>query len=114
MTFEEIVYNNIEKYGQTVQYSQDGETYSRTYKAFIQPLRYKNKMYLDGKHSEIGFIDTSYYLYLGPSDVNVVDYDVISRIKINNRLYDFTHAEKINLGDERLYIWAIIRRSYAN
>ena len=41
MTFEEIVYNHIEKYGQTVQYSQDGETYSRTYKAFIQPLRYK-------------------------------------------------------------------------
>ena len=82
MTFVDSVCDIMDKHGQTMQYSQDGEAFSPPYRAFIQPLRYKNKMYLDGKHSEIGYIDTSYYLYLGPADIDVAGHGLVSRLKI--------------------------------
>ncbi len=112
MNCEKIIKKYIDEFGSPVQYSQNGQVFTPEYKAFIQPLRYKNKMYLDGKHSEIGYIDTSYYLYLGPADVDVCNNDLFSRLKFEDKLYNFTHAEVIRLSQEKLYIWAIIRRSF--
>ncbi|MDR1464916.1 MAG: hypothetical protein LBJ11_06425, partial [Oscillospiraceae bacterium] len=40
---------------------------SAGYGAFLQPLRYKNKMYLGGVNTRIGFNREGYYLYLGPA-----------------------------------------------
>ena len=114
MNYAKIVKSYIDEFGRDVNYSEDGENYTPTYKAFIQPLRYKNKMYLDGKHSEIGYIDTSYYLYLGPADVDVMNNNLSSRLKIDQDLYNFTHAEIIKIRDDALYVWAIIRRSFNN
>lgn len=112
MNREEIIKKYIDEYGSVVRYSQNGTKFTGAYKAFIQPLRYKNKMYLDGKHSEIGYIDTSYYLYLGPADVDVCQNELASRLMFEDNIYTFTHAEVISLGQEKLYIWAVIRRSF--
>lgn len=112
MTYAQKVKKYIDEYGRFVQYSQDGNAYTDPYKAFVQPLRYKNKMYLDGKHSEIGYIDTSYYLYIGPAEVNVLDNDISSRLKIGDKVYNFTHTEVISIGEEAVYVWAVIRQSF--
>ena len=112
MNCEKIIKRYIDEFGSMVKYSQDGTNFTPSYKAFVQPLRYKNKMYLDGKHSEIGYIDTSYYLYLGPADIDVSNNDLSSRLQFEDKLYNFTHAEVIRLGQEKLYVWAIIRRSF--
>lgn len=112
MTYAETVRKYTEKYGSTVEFSPDGKVYTASYKAFIQPLRYKNKMYLDGKHSEIGFIDNSYYLYLGPPEIDLCNNTIYSRIKIGDLLYSITHAEMLSFAEENLYVWAIIRRSF--
>ncbi len=114
MDYKKIVNKYMDDYGCTVEYSKDGVSFTPPYKAFIQPLRYKNKMYLDGKHSEIGYIDNSYYLYLGPTNVDVRDNINFSRLKFKNNLYNFTHAENIRIGEDTMYIWAIIRRSFNN
>ncbi len=114
MNYSDIIKKYIDEFGSSVQYTQDGKIFTSRYKAFIQPLRYKNKMYLDGKHSEIGYIDTSYYLYLGPANVDVCNNSLPSRLKFEDNLYSFTHAEAIRLGQNKLYIWAIIRRSFNN
>lgn len=37
-------------------------------RAFISPLRYKNKMYLYGVNTEIGYNSQGHYLYIGPPD----------------------------------------------
>lgn len=34
-------------------------------RAFISPLRYKNKMYLYGVNTEIGYNSQGHYLYIG-------------------------------------------------
>lgn len=114
MNYEKIIKKYIDEFGSVVSYAQDGTNFTVPYKAFVQPLRYKNKMYLDGKHSEIGYIDTSYYLYLGPADVDVCNNDIYSKLKLEDNLYNITHAEIIRLGQEKLYIWAIIRCSFNN
>ena len=83
--------------------------YSSPYRALIQPLRYKNKMYLEGKHTDIGLSDTGYYLYIGPSDhdlTKIAD-DVV--IICGNEKYVITRAERCFLGDEITHIWAILR-----
>lgn len=77
-------------------------------RAFISPLRYKNKMYLYGVNTEIGYNSQGYYLYIGPpehdltvnEDALIIDGDV---------KYQIDRAEKIKFGEEVLYVWAVVR-----
>ena len=89
----------------------DGEWHSELYNAVIQPLRYKNKMYLEDKRLELGVSDMSYYLYLGPanhdlSELNTNDY----LVRADSRDFFITRAEKVYLGKNVFYIWAVLRR----
>ena len=77
-------------------------------RAFISPLRYKNKMYLYGVNTEIGYNSQGYYLYIGPpehdltvnEDALIIDGDI---------KYQIDRAEKIKFGEEVLYVWAVVR-----
>ena len=57
----------IERYGRSVSLSMEDGWHSPQFRALIQPLRYKNKMYLEGVHTPIGIHDPGYYLYIGPA-----------------------------------------------
>lgn len=85
---------------------------SNTFKAFIQPLRYKNKLYQQGEHTPIGINRNDVYLYLGPADHDLTKLDNTHRIhdRENNK-YMIDRAEKIRFNDSILYIWAIIRKT---
>ena len=81
----------------------------QSFRAMIQPLRYKNKMYLDGIYTEIGFNSQGHYLYIGPPEVDltaVADGEYLSADTIK---YQIDRAEKVYAGDKVFYIWAIIR-----
>ena len=99
----------IANYGRTVTLSADGKTYSAPYRAFIQPLRYKNKMYLMGIRSKIGRIDQSHFLYIGPCEVGLTDVSADSRIKCGTDKYYIVKAETVWTGDKPFYNWAVIR-----
>ena len=99
----------IANYGRTVTLSADGKTYSAPYRAFIQPLRYKNKMYLMGIRSKIGRIDQSHFLYIGPCEVGLTDVSAASRIKCGTDKYYIVKAETVWNGDKPFYNWAVIR-----
>ena len=58
----------FEKYGQEVTLKTDDGWSSPIFGAFMQPLRYKNKMYLNGVNTVIGFNSQEHYLYIGPPD----------------------------------------------
>ena len=98
----------FEKYGQEVTLKTDDGWSSPIYGAFIQPLRYKNKMYLYGVNTEIGYNSQGYYLYIGPpehdltvnEDALIIDGDI---------KYQIDRAEKIKFGEEVLYVWAVVR-----
>lgn len=77
-------------------------------KAFIQPLRYKNKMYIGNSYIPLGGVDGGRYLYLGNPDLRFdrAANDVI--ISLNGDDYYVKRAEPYVVDNEVLYIWAIL------
>ena len=100
----------LKKYGQPVKLDWPDGTSTESY-ALIEPLRYKNKMYLEDKRVALGIGDMSYYLYLGPAghDLSVLDADEYM-LKSGNEKYVVTRAERLYYSDGIAYIWAVIKR----
>ena len=97
------------KYGRPTSFvSKNGETIKET-NAFISPLRYKNKMYLYGVNTEIGYNSQGHYLYIGPPEPDLTAAEDGSYIFCLGEKYRIDRAEKVYKGDEVFYIWAVIR-----
>ena len=91
------------KYGRPAEFvSKDGVIIS-SMRAFISPLRYKNKMYLYGVNTEIGYNSQGHYLYIGPPDPDLTVFSEGEYISCQGEKYRIDRAEKV------FYIWAIIR-----
>ena len=103
----------IERYGRSVSLSMEDGWHSPQFRALIQPLRYKNKMYLEGVHTPIGIHDPGYYLYIGPAAHDVTKLgsmgDEVWLNASGGERYQIDRAERVYLGEEALYIWAILR-----
>ncbi|MBQ7101880.1 MAG: hypothetical protein IKK49_09720 [Clostridia bacterium] len=97
----------IDTYGRAVEFNTAEAT--RSCKAFIQPLRYKNKMYLDGVYTQIGFNSQGHYLYIGPPDPDLTLAEESAFISSDGVKYQIDRAERVYSGDKVFYIWAIIR-----
>lgn len=78
-------------------------------KALIQPLRYKNKMYLDGVYTEIGFNSQGRYLYIGPPVPDLTLASETATLSSGGTSYRIDRAERVYNGNDIFYIWAIIR-----
>ena len=99
----------FEKHGRNVEvYDGNGSEISKT-SAFISPLRYKNKMYLYGVNTEIGYNSQGHYLYIGPPDPDITASENGEYISCHGEKYRIDRAEKVYRGDEVFYIWAVIR-----
>ena len=88
--------------------SSNGEIINETC-AFISPLRYKNKMYLYGVNTEIGYNSQGHYLYIGPPDPDLTACSDGEYISCMGEKYRIDRAEKVYKGENVFYIWAIIR-----
>ena len=89
------IIKNLNKYGRAVSFhSQNGEKICDLH-AMISPLRYKNKMYLYGVNTEIGYNSQGHYLYIGPPTPDLT--------QISERDYLFSGEEKFSaaLAPER-------------
>ena len=99
----------FDSYGRTASFaSKNGEKIADM-KAFISPLRYKNKMYLYGVNTEIGYNSQGHYLYIGPPEPDLTVAEEGSYVICGDETYRIDRAEKVYKGDEVFYIWAIIR-----
>ena len=78
----------------------------KTCYAVIQPLLYKNKMYVEMQPSELGKTDDGCYKYLGPYDVIFSDGDII---KFSGNRFVVQRSESVRFAGETLYVWAILR-----
>ena len=96
-------------FGRTVEMRNGNGRAVESCHAFIQPLRYKNKMYLDGINTEIGFNSQGHYLYIGPPSPDLTlaadDYCIFA----DGVSYQIDRAERVYKGEKVFYIWAIIR-----
>ncbi len=88
--------------------SKDGETLAKM-NAFISPLRYKNKMYLYGVNTEIGYNSQGHYLYIGPPDPDITNLENGEYVSCGGERYRIDRAEKVYKGNSVFYIWAVIR-----
>lgn len=79
-------------------------------KAIITPLRYKNKMYLEGILDKIGYIDERHYLYIGPARMNFKGMSLDTSVKTDDGKYTIKTAEPVWIGDKILYVWAVLQR----
>lgn len=96
----------IEKYGMPVTAHCSGGSFD-TY-AFIQPLRYKNKMYLDLNMDRLGKVDDGCYLYIGKADVPLEFR--YNQAEITSPLGRFVvaRAETVSVGSSAVYVWAVL------
>ena len=86
----------------------DGWT-STPFHCFLQPLRYKNKMYLYGVNTQIGYNAQGHYLYIGPPEHDLTRLSDETEIAIGDAHYRVDRAEKVWCGESVYYIWAIVR-----
>ena len=96
-------------YGRRARFEEEDGWTSRDFHCFIQPLRYKNKMYLYGVNTQIGFNAQGNYLYIGPPDCDVTKLSDDVVLHVGENRYRIDRAEKVYCGEKLYYIWAIIR-----
>lgn len=102
----------LNKIGNTVYISGADGWKSSLFNAFIQPLRYKTKLYMTGDVTPIGINRNSVYLYIGPARHDLTRLDKSCRIHDgDNNLYLIDRAEKITVKNNTVYIWAVIRQT---
>ena len=99
----------FESYGRPSSFSSKNGEKITDMKAFISPLRYKNKMYLYGVNTEIGYNSQGHYLYIGPPNPDLTSAEDGAYITCMGEKYRIDRAEKVYKGNEIFYIWAIIR-----
>lgn len=76
-------------------------------KAVIQPLMYKNKMYLGGSQFPLGYYDAGHYLMIAPSDFPLADYQNVL-ISYNDNLYKIKRCEVVSAENKDIYMWAVL------
>lgn len=104
--------NGIFKHGRTCCLHLGENHYSERFKAHIQPIRYKTKLYLEGDYTEIGINKNDVYLYLGPANHDLTLLSEAARIIDGEGcLYKIDRSERVMLGNECIYIWAVIRKT---
>lgn len=94
----------INRYGNSVKIF-DGTNYVNA-KAFVQPLRYKNRVYIGGKYHRLGFNKLEKYLYIGSVDNSLVE--DVSVIEMGLNKYIVKRCETYYVKDYPIYVWAIL------
>jgi hypothetical protein len=105
MRIFESVSETIKRYGSLVEITTDGKVLKK--RAFVEPLRYKNKVYVGGKYQLLGYDRSEKYLYVGLSDVQLCENSSVIQLKDNK--YIVKRCETYYLKDYPIYVWAILQ-----
>lgn len=110
MSRREVLNRLMRRYGRKANLFLPDGWYSTGFYCLLEPLRYKNKMYLEGLNTEIGFAEQGCYLYIGPAEHDPEKAGRDVRVKIGDEEFTVSRSEKITLGEEAVYIWAVLAR----
>ncbi len=110
MVFELTINNKLfEKLGVKITVTNGEHTVN--FMGFLQPLRYKNKIYLSGVPTELGYDGLNKYLLIAPHEVG--EKCLESReytIHCEGATFSADHCEPVYLGKNILYYWAIVHK----
>ena len=102
----------FDKYGIKMSYIvSDSKTQTFDFHAFLQPLRYKNKLYLSGVPTELGYDGLNKYLLICPPEINMKSIDGINyRLCFGDEAFGVDHYETVYRFGKPFYLWAIIHK----
>lgn len=80
-------------------------------KAFIQLMRYKNKIYVDLPAGEVGIRDNGTYLYIGKPKYDFTESWGGIHIFCDGYRYLVKRAQMIYLGTKPVCVWAVLYRT---
>ena len=85
--------------------------YTKYFKGTLQPLRYKNKIYLNGVPTELGYDSLKKYLLICSASVELENIDGKDTVLVFEKArYSVDHCEKVYFKNEPFYYWAIIHK----
>ena len=102
MKVSNTIIQSIERYGDSIQIITDDETINT--KAFVEELRYRDKVYIGGEYHKISKKEK--YLYVGNPNYKLTEGKTI--IKHRDNSYLVKSAEYYFVNDEVMYIWGIL------
>lgn len=101
----------FDKYGLKMSYLSATDKDSYDFCAFLQPLRYKNKLYLSGVPTELGYDGLNKYLLICDPSIDLESIDGINyRLSFKDSYFGVDHHEIVYKGSVPLYMWAIIHK----
>lgn len=110
MSMKQQIARILERYGSPIRLKYSDERAPRDYRAFLQPLRYKNKIYLEGYLSEIGYVDEGHYLYIGPPEPKLENLSLDTMlVRQDGMRLCIKRAETVCYIGEKLYVWAVLQ-----
>lgn len=109
MSLENLICRELKRYGQKVKILKEGEEIETF--AIVTPLRYKNKMYLEGTYTSLGYVDQSHYLYIGPAQYDFEDMGKDIVVSCGQGRCVVKKCEKVFFKGRPLYIWAVLQSS---
>ena len=104
MSIMTAVGETIKRYGCSVAIA-TGEKEVKT-KAFVEPLRYKNKVYVGGQYHYLGYKQSEKYLYIGSPEYSLSENATV--IEMHNQKYIVKRCETYYADDRPVYVWAIL------
>jgi len=105
MSIADIAHTMLSRFGDKTVIEEKGVR--REISAVIQPMLYKNKMYLSGVLSEAGYFDGGHYLMIAPAKEKIEDYRN-TRVLHSGNTYRIKKVEVISALGLDLYIWAVL------
>ncbi len=109
MNLEKRIKKLFERCGQDVTLQIKFKTYKD--KAFVQLMRYKNKIYIDLPSGEVGVRDNGSYLYIGKPEYDFSEEWGTVRVFCDGYKYMVKRAQMIYFGNKPVCVWAVLYRT---
>ena len=97
--YAELIFNMIKKYGRPCIIVPTNSSNYVNVRGMVNPLLYKNKMYLNNAYLADGYCDKGHYLYIGDPKITFDDYPVGTVLRCGNNEYTIMKTEQYYIED---------------
>ncbi|MBQ5565232.1 MAG: hypothetical protein IIT42_00070 [Clostridia bacterium] len=99
----------IKRYGCDCEVLPVGSDISISVKAFINPLLFRNKLYIGGSYVPDGYCDEGHYVYIGESRLDLSDMPIGTTVRCGDTVYSIKHSEMYVVENQPIYNWAVLQ-----
>ncbi len=105
MSIYTSVFNELKKYGERVTVTtEEGKT---SFTGVLEPLLYKNKLYLGGKQLPQGLFDCGNYLLICHGGVKLPVFGT-AFVEAQGKKFVLKRSETVTVSSKPVYVWAVL------